>query len=92
MCRECINSVYYNSMKPEKLHIEILYDIVIKNYLGEIKQTLYKARKWAECREIFNDLTTGKIIPASNTSEQTVCGSNKYTVEVIVNNDIFAFY
>ena len=84
MCRECINSVYYNSMKPDKLHIEILYDIVIKNYLGEIKQTLYKARNWAECREIFNDIRNGQL-------DVDLC-SGIYTVEVIVNNEIFAFY
>lgn len=38
MCRDCMMMSYHKLTSPDSLSIEITYDIVIRNWLGEIKK------------------------------------------------------
>ncbi len=91
MCRDCyVDSSYKKDLRAEKLYIEMVYDIVIKDNQGEIKKLLRSGSKWDECEKFFNDLKRGFIDMSEYTKD--LADKCEYTVEVVVCEDKYAFH
>ncbi len=89
MCRDCINAPYYKATGADPLHIEITYDIVIKNFWGNIVKTMHTGYNWNKTSQFFQELNAGAIQLNDYTSD--LPNNCKYTVETIVNNDLYEF-
>jgi hypothetical protein len=83
---------YHKAISLGSLSIEITYDIVIRNCLGEIKKVIHKGYNWHKTAEFFNDLKSGGISITDYLTYDELVNKQNYTVEVIVNNELFEFH